>query len=75
MLAIPESGWLGASRGGTMNDKTNQPKNSGTIRKNRLAEQLRANLQKRKAQSRSRRTGEADQRPDGLGAAKEMKKD
>ncbi|MBZ9758917.1 hypothetical protein LB524_26860 [Mesorhizobium sp. ESP6-5] len=58
-----------------MNDKTNQPKNSGTIRKNRLAEQLRANLQKRKAQSRSRRTGEADQRPDGLGAAKEMKKD
>ncbi|AGB44830.1 hypothetical protein LB516_01010 [Mesorhizobium sp. CO1-1-7] len=58
-----------------MNDKTNPPKNSGTTRKNRLAEQLRANLQKRKAQSRSRRTGEADQRPDGLGAAKEMKKD
>ncbi|ESY84301.1 hypothetical protein NKI12_24365 [Mesorhizobium australicum] len=58
-----------------MNDKTNPPRNSGTTRKNRLAEQLRANLQKRKAQSRSRRTGEADQRPDGLGAAKEMKKD
>ncbi|MER8491131.1 hypothetical protein NKI51_17415 [Mesorhizobium australicum] len=58
-----------------MNDKTNPPRNSGTTRKNRLAEQLRANLQKRKAQSRSRRTGEADQRPDGLGAAKDMKKD
>ncbi|MGY2993779.1 hypothetical protein ACVWWD_002586 [Mesorhizobium sp. URHB0026] len=75
MLAIPEAGWLVVSRGGTMNDKTNPPRNSGTTRKNRLAEQLRANLQKRKAQSRSRRTGEADQRPDGLGAAKEMKKD
>jgi hypothetical protein len=70
-----KAGWLVASRGGTMNDKTNPPRNSGTTRKNRLAEQLRANLQKRKAQSRSRRTGEADQRPDGLGAAKEMKKD
>ncbi|WP_084637033.1 hypothetical protein [Mesorhizobium sp. WSM3626] len=58
-----------------MNDKTNPPKSSETTRKKRLAEQLRANLQKRKAQSRSRRTGEADQRPDGLGAVKEMKKD
>lgn len=69
------AGWLVANRGGMMNDKTNPPKSSETIRKSRLAEQLRANLQKRKAQSRSRRTGEADQRPDGLGAAKEMKKD
>ncbi|AZO56441.1 MULTISPECIES: hypothetical protein [unclassified Mesorhizobium] len=58
-----------------MNDTTNPPKSSGTTRKDRLAEQLRANLQKRKAQSRSRRTGGADQRPDGLGAAKEMQKD
>ncbi|MBZ9673483.1 hypothetical protein FJ970_30325 [Mesorhizobium sp. B2-1-8] len=58
-----------------MSDKTNPPKSSETIRKNRLAEQLRANLQKRKAQSRSRRTGEADQRPDGLTASKEMQKD
>ena len=40
-----------------------------------LAEQLRANLQKRKAQLRSRRTGEADQRPDGLAASKELQKD
>ncbi|TPN37090.1 hypothetical protein FKO01_07570 [Mesorhizobium sp. B2-3-3] len=58
-----------------MSGKTIQPKNSGTDRKIRLAEQLRANLQKRKAQSRSRRTGEADQRPDGLTASKEMQKD
>jgi hypothetical protein len=66
-----------------MNDKTIPLRKGGTDRKTRLAEQLRANLQKRKAQSRSRRTGdadqrragEADQRPDGLGASKEMQKD
>ncbi|ESY82201.1 hypothetical protein X740_05375 [Mesorhizobium sp. LNHC221B00] len=66
-----------------MNDKTNQAKKGGTDRKDRLAEQLRANLQKRKAQSRSRltgdadkrRAGEADQRPEGLGGAKEIQKD
>lgn len=66
-----------------MNDKAVSPnkppkkdgsaKKAGTGRKDRLAEQLRANLQKRKAQSRSRRTGEADDRPEGLQAA--MKKD
>ena len=38
-------------------------------RKARLAEELRANLQRRKAQARSRRTGGADERPDGLTAA------
>lgn len=38
-------------------------------RKARLAAELRANLMKRKAQARSRRTGEADTRPDGLAAA------
>ena len=38
-------------------------------RKARLADELRANLQRRKAQARSRRTGGADERPDGLGAA------
>ncbi|WP_200957852.1 hypothetical protein [Mesorhizobium sp. Root157] len=42
-------------------------------RKARLAEALRANLQKRKAQSRSRRTGEADTRPEGLAAAERPK--
>lgn len=39
-----------------------------TDRKERLAEQLRANLQRRKAQARSRR--EADSRPDGISAAR-----
>lgn len=34
----------------------------------RLAEQLRANLQKRKAQTRARRAGEGDSRPDGIRA-------
>jgi hypothetical protein len=36
-------------------------------RKARLAEALRNNLQRRKAQARSRRTGGADERPEGLG--------
>ena len=58
-----------------MDDKTVSPKKGGTDRKSRLAEQLRANLQKRKAQLRSRRTGEADERPDGLGVSKELQKD
>ncbi|MAS14328.1 MAG: hypothetical protein CMH69_13570 [Nitratireductor sp.] len=35
-------------------------------RRKRLAAQLRANLARRKAQARSRRQGEADQRPEGL---------
>ena len=34
----------------------------------RLAEQLRANLQRRKAQARSRREGEADRRAEGISA-------
>jgi hypothetical protein len=38
-------------------------------RKKRLADELRANLQKRKAQARSRRTGEADSRQEGIAAA------
>ena len=38
-------------------------------RKARLAEQLRANLQKRKAQARARRAGEGDSQPDGIRAA------
>ena len=38
-------------------------------RKARLAVQLRANLQRRKAQIRSRREGDADQRPEGIDAA------
>ncbi|CCV08612.1 conserved hypothetical protein [Mesorhizobium metallidurans STM 2683] len=58
-----------------MNDTTIPPKKGGADRKSRLAEQLRANLQKRKAQTRSRRTGDADKRPDGLGALRETQKD
>ncbi|RWK62905.1 hypothetical protein [Mesorhizobium sp.] len=76
-----------------MNDKTIPPDKGGPSkrdsspkkadRKSRLAEQLRANLQKRKAQSRSRRTGDADKRrtgdadkrPDGLGVLGETQKD
>ncbi|RWK39545.1 MAG: hypothetical protein EOR46_22490 [Mesorhizobium sp.] len=54
-------------------DKDSPPKQAD--RKSRLAEQLRANLQKRKAQSRSRRTGGADKRPDGLGVLGETQKD
>jgi len=42
-------------------------------RKTRLADQLRANLQKRKAQARSRRAGEEDQRAEGLPGAKAQK--
>ena len=72
-----------------MNDKTIPPKKTdpakkgGTDRKDRLAEQLRANLMKRKAQARSRRNGDADKqragdadkRPEGLAAAEKMHKD
>ncbi|WP_189340506.1 MULTISPECIES: hypothetical protein [unclassified Mesorhizobium] len=58
-----------------MSDKTNPPKKGGSDRKDRLAEALRANLGKRKAQSRSRRTGDADKRPEGLPAAGKMHKD
>ncbi|KAB2681918.1 MULTISPECIES: hypothetical protein [Brucella/Ochrobactrum group] len=38
-------------------------------RKKRRAEELRANLMRRKAQLRSRRAGEADERNDGITAA------
>ena len=41
-------------------------------RKERLAEQLRANLQRRKAQARARRAGAADQRPDGIAPEKSV---
>jgi hypothetical protein len=39
-------------------------------RRERLAEELRANLQKRKTQARARRAGEADRRPEGIRDAK-----
>lgn len=42
---------------------------SDKARKARLAAELRANLQKRKAQARARRAGAADTRDQGIGAA------
>lgn len=42
-------------------------------RKARLAEALRANLQRRKAQARSRRQGAADAQPDGLSTDRHKK--
>ena len=42
---------------------------SARARKERLAAELRANLQKRKAQARARRAGAADARDEGLKAA------
>jgi hypothetical protein len=58
-----------------MDDKPNPPKRGDGERKDRLAEALRANLQKRKAQARSRRAGEPDQRSEGLPSAGKMHKD
>ena len=53
-----------------MTSKSDPPPATARQRREaRLAEELRANLQKRKAQARSRRTGAADERPDGLAAA------
>ncbi len=53
-----------------MNSKDGSPqKTKQPDRKARLAEELRANLQRRKAQTRARRTGDADERPEGLPAA------
>jgi hypothetical protein len=59
----------------TMTAKDSEPNDAAARRKARLAEALRANLQRRKAQLRSRRTGQADARPDGLGVSGQDKKD
>ncbi|MEW6629316.1 MAG: hypothetical protein AB1440_00445 [Pseudomonadota bacterium] len=58
-----------------MSGRENPPKKGDGERKDRLAEALRANLQKRKAQTRSRRAGDADKRPEGLASAGKMQKD
>lgn len=54
-----------------MSDKTVNPEKQDQAdrHKKRLAEQLRANLMRRKEQARSRRAGEADLRNDGISAA------
>jgi hypothetical protein len=50
--------------------------NSGQInREKRRSEQLRANLARRKQQSRSRRSGAADERDEGIVAATEKPSD
>ncbi|MDR6431829.1 hypothetical protein [Brucella pseudogrignonensis] len=51
----------------TKNNKQSQP----DPREKRRAEQLRANLMRRKVQSRSRRAGDADERNDGITAGKQ----
>lgn len=43
-----------------------QQSGSGKTREERVAEQLRANLARRKEQARSRRKGDADRRPEGV---------
>lgn len=58
-----------------MTGKDRESQDAAARRKARLAEALRANLQKRKAQARSRRAGQADTRPEGLGASRQDKKD
>ena len=51
-----------------MNAKSTPPEAAKKAeRKARLAAELRANLQRRKAQIRARRTGDMDERADGLG--------
>jgi hypothetical protein len=49
--------------------ESGKPAHKDVDRKARLVEELRANLQRRKAQARSRRAGEADRRPEGIAAA------
>lgn len=46
--------------------KPKSPAGDADPRKARLAERLRANLQRRKQQARARRAGAADERPEGL---------
>ncbi|MDN5928102.1 MAG: hypothetical protein L0I29_13595 [Hyphomicrobiales bacterium] len=49
--------------------ESGKPVQKDADRTARLAEELRANLQRRKVQARSRRAGEADRRPEGIAAA------
>jgi hypothetical protein len=56
-------------------DQSGTGAGKGAERKARLAEALRANLARRKAQARARRAGEADQREEGIAAADVHKKD
>ncbi|KFB11085.1 hypothetical protein [Nitratireductor basaltis] len=53
-----------------MSGKDNPDQGAQDPRKRRLAEELRANLARRKAQARSRRAGAADDRDEGISAAR-----
>lgn len=57
-----------------MDSKPSQRQDSNR-REKRLAEELRANLARRKAQARSRREGESDNREEGIPAAKKPQSD
>jgi len=57
---------LAGTDGMTKQDEQDRIKDA---RAARLSEQLRANLQRRKAQARARRDGEADERPEGIALA------
>ena len=52
-----------------MKDRKGTAAKGEDARKARLAEALRTNLAKRKAQTRARRAGDANQRPQGIEAA------
>lgn len=56
-----------------MSSRPKAPSSEADRRKARLAAELRTNLMKRKAQTRSRRTGEADARPEGLSSGEDDK--
>lgn len=73
LLAWNISGGLAAGK--TMTKSAEAADRREELRKGRLAEQLRANLQRRKRQTRSRRDGEPDQRDEGIAAAETDKKD
>jgi len=59
----------GTENGVMARDREKTPESPAEERRRRLAEELRANLQRRKAQARARRSGESDGRPEGLPAA------
>ncbi len=67
---MTKSGTSGTGKAGPTPEPAAGRPAGKTDRKARLAEELRANLQRRKAQARSRRTGGADERPEGIGAAR-----
>ncbi|QND51899.1 hypothetical protein HB779_08275 [Phyllobacterium sp. 628] len=51
------------------------PNSEQSSREKRRSEQLRANLARRKHQTRSRRSGEADERDEGITAAEKLPSD